>query len=304
MKKRFYTLYLATSDARTVRRIRVPFYAVHVLAVLAVIGAATLGAALASYSRMLLKVANYNALRSEEGRLRENYMQLQVQAKDTRKQLSSLQSLATEVAMTYGIMRWRNTPFRAVPDPKPSKAGFETSLDQFHFLMQNASLVSMVDTNGLRLLPGPLPLHSALVPSLWPVIGPITASFGEREDPFTGEAAFHPGVDIGAPYGSPVRVTADGVVAYVGWEEGYGRLVVVDHGFGISTYYAHLSAFNTEEGARVDRGEVIAYVGDSGRSTGPHLHYEVRINNTPVNPWRFLRSTMAASLAENETPGN
>ncbi len=299
MKPRFYTLYLATSDARSVRKVRVPFYAVHVLAVLAVVGAVTLTAAFASYTRMLLKVANYNSLRSEESHLQQQYVQLQAQAKDTREQLSSLQSLATDVAMTYGILRWRNTPFRVASQPRTGPRGFERSVNQFHFLMQNASLVSMVDDEGLRLLPGPLPTNSRLVPSLWPVIGPITGSFGERQDPFTREGAFHPGVDIGAAYGSPVHATADGVVVYAGWEEGYGRLVVIDHGFGISTCYAHLSAFSTQVGARVDRGDVIGYVGDSGRSTGPHLHYEVRINNTPVNPWRYLRSSMEGTMAGN-----
>jgi murein DD-endopeptidase MepM/ murein hydrolase activator NlpD len=297
MKPRFYTLYLATSDARSVRKVRVPFYAIHVLAVLAVVGAVTLTAAFASYTRMLLKVANYNSLRSEESHLQQQYVQLQAQAKDTREQLSSLQSLATDVAMTYGILRWRNTPFRVASQPKPETRGFERSVNQFHFLMQNASLVSMVDEDGLRLLPGSLPMNSRLVPSLWPVIGPITGSFGERQDPFTREGAFHPGVDIGAAYGTPVHATADGVVVYAGWEEGYGRLVVIDHGFGISTCYAHLSAFNTQVGTRVDRGDVIGYVGDSGRSTGPHLHYEVRINNTPINPWRYLRSSFEGTMA-------
>jgi murein DD-endopeptidase MepM/ murein hydrolase activator NlpD len=299
MKPRFYTLYLATSDARSVRKVRVPFYAIHVLAVLAVVGAVTLTAAFASYTRMLLKVANYNSLRSEETNLKRQYVQLQAQAKDTRQQLSSLQSLATDVAMTYGVVRWRNSPFRVSREPQPGPPGFERSVNQFHFLMQNASLVSMVNEDGLRLLPGPLPRNSRLVPSLWPVLGPITGSFGEREDPFSREGAFHPGVDIGAVFGAPVHATADGVVVYAGWEEGYGRLVVIDHGFGISTCYGHLSAFNTQVGARVDRGDVVGYVGDSGRSTGPHLHYEVRINNTPVNPWRYLRSSMEGTMAGN-----
>lgn len=299
MKPRSYTLYLASSDARSVRKVRVPFYAIHVLAVLAVVGAVTMTAALASYSRMLLKVANYNSLRREENHLQQQYVQLQAQAKDTREQLSSLQSLATEVAMTYGVLRWRNTPFRAQSQPVPAgPRGFERSVNQFHFLMQNASLVSMVDEGGLRLLPGPVPRNSRLVPSLWPVLGPITGSFGERQDPFTGEGAFHPGIDIGAVYGSSVHAAADGVVVYAGWEQGYGRFVVIDHGFGISTCYGHLSAINTQVGARVDRGDVIGYVGDSGRSTGPHLHYEVRINNTPVNPWRYLRSSFTGTMAK------
>jgi murein DD-endopeptidase MepM/ murein hydrolase activator NlpD len=298
MRRRFYTLYFATSDARNVRKLRVPCYAIHTLGVLVVVGALTTGAAVASYSRMLLKVANYNALRSEEGHLRQQYVQLQAQAKDTRQQLASLQSLATEVAATYGILRWRDTPFRAATASNSidapanrAPANFESSVNQFHFLVRNVSLVTMVDESGLGLLPGPIPTNSTLVPSLWPVIGRITASFGEREDPFTDEPAFHPGIDIAAPYGTPVRATADGVVVFAGEEDGYGRIVMIDHGFGISTCYAHLSGFNTEVGDRVQRGEVIGYVGDSGRSTGPHLHYEVRIDNTPVNPWRYMRTT-------------
>ncbi len=294
-KARSYTLYFATSDARSVRKLHVPRYAVHALAVLAVVGALTLGAAVASYSRMLLKVANYNALRSEEGHLKQQYVQLQTQAQNTRQQLSSLQSLATEVAATYGILRWRDTPFRVASSNLAQPRDFESSVTQFHFLVRNVSMVTMVDASGLSLLPGPVPSNSRLVPSLWPVIGPITASFGEREDPFTDEPAFHPGVDIGAPYGTPVRATANGIVVFAGGEEGYGRMVAIDHGFGISTCYAHLSGFNTEVGDHVNRGDIIGYVGDSGRSTGPHLHYEVRIHNTPVNPWPYMRSTTAAN---------
>lgn len=293
MKRRFYTMYFAASDARSVRKVRIPLYAVEVLAIVAVLGAAALGAAVASYSRMVVKVSHYNALRSEEARLRRQYVQLQAQAKDTRQQLSSLQSLATEVAATYGILRWRDTPFRVAAQSPAEPDNFESSVNQFHFLVRNVSMVSMVDESGLSLLPGPIPANSRLVPSLWPVIGPITASFGEREDPFTGQPAFHPGVDIAAAYGTPVEATADGVVVFAGVEEGYGREVVIDHGFGISTCYAHLSGFNVDAGDRVTRGEIIGYVGDSGRSTGPHLHYEVRIHNTPVNPWRYLRSTVA-----------
>jgi murein DD-endopeptidase MepM/ murein hydrolase activator NlpD len=294
MKKRSYTLYFATSDARSVRKVQVPLYAVQGLILLALVGAVTLTAAVGSYTRMLLKVANYNALRSEESHLRLQYVQLQAQAKDTSQQLSSLQSLATEVALTYGILRRRGTPFAVAADASADPpADFQASVDQFQFLEQNAGLIARVGDGSLRLISGPLPLNSSLVPSLWPVLGPITGSFGERLDPFSGEGEFHAGVDISASYGTAVRAAADGVVVFAAREEGYGRMVVIDHGFGISTVYGHLSAFNTEQGAHVDRGDVIGYVGESGRATAPHVHYEVRINNTPVNPWRFLRASAA-----------
>ena len=93
-----------------------------------------------------------------------------------------------------------------------------------------------------------------------------------------------------------VRATADGVVAVVEQRAGYGRLIVIDHGFGVTTWYGHLSGFQTHAGTRVKRGDIIGFEGDSGRSTGPHLHNEVRIYNTPVNPWRYL-STAATATA-------
>jgi murein DD-endopeptidase MepM/ murein hydrolase activator NlpD len=97
-------------------------------------------------------------------------------------------------------------------------------------------------------------------------------------------------MDIASHYGDEVRATADGIVTEVGRRAGYGRLVVIDHGFGVTTWYGHLSAFNVQPGMHVKCGDVVGYEGNSGRSTGPHLHYEVRIYNTPVNPWRYLRS--------------
>ena len=131
-------------------------------------------------------------------------------------------------------------------------------------------------------------------PTLWPVIGHLTGTFGERMDPFSGEGAFHTGVDISSQYGDAVRASADGVVIEADERAGYGRLVVVDHGFGVTTCYGHLSSFNVMVGEQIRRGDTIGNVGVSGRSTGPHVHYEVRINGAPVNPMRYLRQASAA----------
>jgi murein DD-endopeptidase MepM/ murein hydrolase activator NlpD len=128
-------------------------------------------------------------------------------------------------------------------------------------------------------------------------VGEITGHFGERLDPFSGEGAFHAGIDIASHYGDEVRASADGVVVIMDRRAGYGRLVIIDHGFGVSTWYGHMSNFNTQVGTHVKRGDVIGYEGASGRSTGPHLHYEVRIYNTPINPWRYLRNTTPSAAA-------
>jgi murein DD-endopeptidase MepM/ murein hydrolase activator NlpD len=136
-------------------------------------------------------------------------------------------------------------------------------------------------------------MRASAMPNLWPVEGQVTGSFGERIDPFNGEGAFHTGVDISAEVGEPVIAPADGAVAFADFMGGYGRAVLLEHGNGVATRYGHLSGFAVTAGQRVHRGDVIGYVGSSGRSTGPHLHYEVRIGNTPVNPYTYLRMTWA-----------
>jgi murein DD-endopeptidase MepM/ murein hydrolase activator NlpD len=260
-------------------------------------------AAAGSYSRMLWKAASYNSLRREQESLKQQYQQLQTQVKDTNQRLNSLQSLAGEVAMAYGITRFRQTPFGLTNSDSEigsePEADFQNSLDEFSYLQKNVTAVALSNAGGMRLLPAAQLSSLGIVPSLWPVAGEITAYFGERLDPFSGEGAFHSGLDIASHYGDAVHATADGVVIQVENQAGYGRLVVIDHGFGVTTYYGHLSAFNVEVGTHVSTGDVIGFEGQSGRSTGPHLHYEVRIYNTPVNPWRYLRK-----ISMNAGPGS
>jgi len=215
---------------------------------------------------------------------------LQTSVKDTNQRLDSLQSLATEVAMTYGVMRYHPAAFDQMDSAATPEDAFDRSVEQYSFLKRNAAAIA-VSAGGLRLMPASAFADSTYTPSIWPVLGRITDGFGERLDPFSGEGAFHTGVDVGADYGAPVHVTADGMVLDAGQHSGYGRVVIVDHGFGITTWYAHLSSYAVVTGTRVKRGEVIGYAGISGRSTGPHVHYEVRMNNAPVNPWRYMKST-------------
>lgn len=128
-------------------------------------------------------------------------------------------------------------------------------------------------------------------PSIWPVAGTLESGFGGRRNPFGGSSyEFHSGQDIDAEWGTPVIAGAKGTVTFSGWQNGYGQLVVVDHGGGLTTRYGHLSTIAASVGQLVQRGEFLGRVGSTGRSTGPHLHYEVRINDQPVNPLQYLRS--------------
>ena len=125
-------------------------------------------------------------------------------------------------------------------------------------------------------------------PSLWPVRGVVTSTFGLRDSPYGDGREMHPGIDIQAPIGEPVAAGGAGEVIYAGRDAGYGRLVVVDHGGDLETLYGHLSKISVREGQRVNRGQELGAVGASGRATGAHLHYEVRQNDEPVNPRRYL----------------
>jgi murein DD-endopeptidase MepM/ murein hydrolase activator NlpD len=128
----------------------------------------------------------------------------------------------------------------------------------------------------------------AATPTIWPVKGWLTAGFGHRRSPFTGQRQMHEGVDISNSVGTPIIAPADGVVAYAGPLGGFGNVISIDHGYRISTFYAHLQQHKVSRGQRVRRGDVIGLVGTSGRVTGPHLHYEIQVNGSAVDPARYV----------------
>ena len=125
-------------------------------------------------------------------------------------------------------------------------------------------------------------------PSIWPIAGWLSSSYGNRRDPFDGGADFHAGLDIAADRGTPVHATADGIVSTAGYNGNYGNSVLIDHGYGISTRFGHLSSFVVGAGQPVKRGEVIGFVGSTGRATSAHLHYEILLNGQAINPLRLL----------------
>ena len=133
------------------------------------------------------------------------------------------------------------------------------------------------------------------MPSIWPVQGFVASEYGYRPDPFTGARSLHPGLDIVAPAGTPVAATASGDVTYAGWKSGWGRCVEIDHGGGTTTFYAHCRSLKVTTGESVLRGDIIATVGSSGRSTGTHLHYGVMVNGSWANPDNYILTQLAAN---------
>ncbi len=296
MQKRFYILFVARGDDGQLRKISIPLHYLYIFVVGAAIGFLSLTGIASSYTRMLLKVSRYNELRQEKDQLKTNYSRLEEVAKERDVQVASLGSIASEVSALYGL-KTQPTLVAAASD-HVDDSEVTSSLDQLHVLRTSAlSGATMVGlTLGLTRNATTADWFRAnSAPNLWPVEGQVTGSFGERIDPFNGEGAFHSGVDISSAYGTPIVAPADGVVTFTDLLGGYGKLIMINHGNGISTRYGHLSGFAVTVGQEVHRGDVIGYVGASGRSTGPHLHYEVRINDTPVNPYKYLRLSVAAS---------
>lgn len=310
LRKRYYILFIARDEDGRVRKIPLPLHYAYGFVAAALVGAFTIVGLAGSYTRMLLKTESYNQVRLDRENLRKDYKQMAQLAHDRDVQVASLGALANEVASLYGLKQNRLGSSKAAPaaaaaaaptpvtlaqadDVNPQQV--KLSIDQFYALRAQAlnGRVSRALESGLT--PGFTGDWTQLAdaPSMWPIEGPVTSSFGEREDPFNGEGAFHSGIDISAVYGAPVRATADGQVSAASMGLGYGREVVLDHGHEVTTVYGHLSAVAVLPGQHVSQGQVIGYVGQTGRATGPHLHYEVRVHNVPVNPHKYLRTTYA-----------
>ena len=329
-KKRFYILFVSRDPDGTVNKVPIPLHYAYIFVAAAVIGLFTITGLAGSYSRMLVKTARFNQLRHDHDTIQKDYAHLEKQAHEKDVQAASLGSLATEVSALYGLtagkLNFKGAPafshspakgaaLAAVSAPLKDTASYSSdtyykSVDAFYALRTSAmsgdvtrSLSGSSDLGRMSnpLMPGhdlrglDLDTAGAEIPTIWPVDGEISSSFGQREDPIlgNGEGEFHPGIDIRGPLGMPIHATADGIVTTSGMVNGYGRMVTIDHGHGIITGYGHMSGFAVTAGQSVTRGQVIGYIGHSGRTTGNHVHYEVRIHNAPVNPHKYLRTTLA-----------
>ncbi len=282
MSQRYLVIELADSGSGQSKRFQIRYRTIgFVAAAITLVALMGLGA-FSSYMRMFLKVSHYNALRADFDSLRHRYQHLQQVSKEHTQQMASLESLAGEISASYGI----NPPGAKQDALSPMDNDFadeknvKESIDEYNFL-KSANYSHIYHHYATR-------WQSNIQPTIWPIVGSIRSAFGGRSDPFSGEGAFHTGIDLTASTGTPIHVTADGTVESTSFSGRYGKLIVIDHGNGVETYYAHLSQFLVVPGQEVRRSEVIGLTGASGRVTGPHLHYEVRVAGTPVNPYKYM----------------
>ena len=297
MKQEYFVVVLAHSLHGRLRRIHIPHQAVYVILVLAVVGCFSVFGFAASYARMMWKVANYNALRNEADSIRVRYQSLQKKVTETDRQLATLEVYAREISVAYGIKQKLEGP----PDISaegPLIPSLSDSLQDYNFL-RSAGLMGLKSHAARRFQP------AESKPSIWPVVGRLLGGFGTRNDPFAGEGEreFHKGVDIGAPLGTAVKATADGLVIQAEpTSGGYGRLVVIDHGGSYQTWYAHLQRISVQVGQEVRRGETVGALGSSGRVTAPHLHYEVHVGGTAMNPYGYMKGSAYEATAPKDFP--
>ena len=255
------------------------------LAILTVGGIVALGLWLsASFDRQQLEqIEQENAeLRTVNERFESSIQQLETKLQDYQQRIHKLAIVAGVSDLTP-----TSEPGLGGVDRLPSRTNglnVDGSLDdlrgQAQAIEQNmAVLQQSFDDRRLRLLN---------MPTVAPVRGIVTSGFGNRRDPFTGRLSFHEGLDIVAPTGKEVHATGDGIVTKAAMESGYGRVIYISHGFGVTTVFGHLSGWKVEQGQKVKRGQVIGFVGSSGRSTGNHLHYEVRVDGKSTNPIAYI----------------
>jgi len=244
---------------------------------------------------MAFKVADYNQLQTENVDLKVQKKNLEVSTVKLNSKLSELETLSERLSTLFENDSLNKRLKVNLPAIGGSKVDYPTA-----DLLNNSNLKTDMELlkdrttdleNQLRLLEQVAEKRATILrftPSIWPVRGHITSHYGNRMDPFNGDAEMHLGLDIAGIYGTPVHAAADGVVIYAARKAAYGNLVIIDHGNGLTTRHGHLSRFNVRVGQRIRRNDVIAFVGTTGRSTAPHLHYEVRMNDRPVDPRRYL----------------
>ena len=239
------------------------------------------------YFTSLSQTHELSKLRRENRELQTANESFSKSVEALRTQLRTVEDRTHKLAIVAGVSSIDEGSTGGVGGIRPADLGENPYRDD----LDKMSLRSRQINKDLSVLEQKFEAQSQLLsstPSIAPVHGILTDGFGGRSDPFTGEQGTHNAVDISSAVGQPARAPADGIVVKSEWANGYGNVIYLAHGYGFSTRYGHLSSFAVKPGQRVKRGDIIGYVGSTGRSTGPHLHYEVRLNNNAVNPLEYI----------------
>jgi hypothetical protein len=283
----FFTVIFVPNARAKFRKYQVPVNVARVAGRVAGVAGVALVLALLHYSTLLFEVSRLRKIEDESKNLLSKTHQIEQDAAALRAQMSQLSGMVTKLGVMAGVDAPPQDPTvggtgggTAADRTAPAVASFAEMTTRLNELTEKSSELTGVFDKRRSIL--------ATTPSVWPVRGYLSAGFGNRDDPFTGLRDFHPGLDISAPLGTRILAPADGTVIFVGVKGGYGNAVTINHGRGIATHYGHLDAFNVRIGQQVRRGSVLGFVGSTGRSTAPHLHYEVWLNGSNQNPLLYI----------------
>jgi len=289
LKKRLCTFIVTSHGGEKVWRLSLPYSVLLTVGAIAIVGIVAFGAGAVEYGKMLFRVVDYERRLSENDELRSENNTYKVQAAQLGEKIDFLETLSRKLMVFSGISSEKTVGGigGALNQPRPAAANLAQSLASY-----NKKITSLEDSYRYldnRITEGVL--YEAAQPSIMPVKGYVTGGWGRRQDPFDPTLSeSHPGIDISAPLGSRIIAPADGTVIFAGQRAGYGNIVVIDHKFGLTTRYGHLQRMEVQVGQHVSRGEIIGSVGMSGRSTGPHLHFELWRDSRPINPLKFLQA--------------
>jgi murein DD-endopeptidase MepM/ murein hydrolase activator NlpD len=295
MGRSFYTLIVVPNASSRLHKLRLPVRALHLLATIGLLSffvAVGLGF---SYAKMAFKSADYDKLQAENTDLKVQKKNLEVATLKLGEKLTNLETISEKIQTLIENENLTKRGKLNGPAVGGSKVDYPTA-----DLLRSANLKDGIqilkgrtaDLEGQFSIQAQVAQQHAtrlrITPNIWPVKGAITSHYGNRSDPFSGDAELHLGLDISALYNTQVHVPADGRVIYAQRKAAYGNLLIIDHGNGLTTRFGHLSRFIVKVGQKVKRNEVVGLVGTTGRTTAPHLHYEVRMNDRAVNPRSYL----------------
>lgn len=291
MARKFYTCIIVPDASQALHKLRIPIQALYVLAAIGVLSffvAVGLGF---QYIGMASRMENLQTLEAENARLKVDTRQLRLSTSQLSRRIAALEDEADIITKAMQ----QDPLLRKLTAKSPSMGGSTGDVPTANLLVSPTLSVEALNgrLDDLEREMAPLDAGTKYLrstPSMWPILnGRIGSHYGGRLDPFTRDADIHLGVDIVAEKGTPIKATADGIVRFSARQSEYGNLVVVEHPNGFSTRYGHLYAFAVTQGQTVHKDDIIGYVGMTGRATGPHLHYEVRLNDKAVNPRPYLR---------------
>jgi len=316
-QNRFYTIMIVPEKTTQIRKILVPAWLVRLGAIAIAVTIVLVGVMVANYSYVMSQVGENSELKTENRRLRQSVQIFKSKMGTLESAMERVKTFSTRLKVITGAEDRGGVAalMKSIPDSSanlgtqktvPTEvAAIEAELDprdpeHLELSKQYNELdlkIGSLTAESLALEQGLQDQYEHLVdqkaflaalPTRKPAIGYFTSGFGTRRAPFGGKVKMHEGLDIANHPGTPIRATADGVVTFAATKAGYGQTVILDHGYGLQTWYAHTRKVLVKNGQKMRRGDTVALLGNSGRSTGPHCHYEVRVNGIPVDPLSYI----------------